>query len=138
MDYKFNVQIILISYCNIYFSLFFRKKIKNLKVQVLFLFRYEVLKVKERLNVDNYCCIVQRFLRYHQTHDAIFILISCTIPFILIFIMHFSNVRSMFLLLFNQSQSTTSVVNQMIHPYFHKRSTAGQLNVEASTPEREK
>ena len=52
-----------------------------------------------------------------------------TIPFNV----YFYIVRSMFLFLFNRSQSKAGVVNQMNHVCFGRRPAIGQFNVQTAT-----
>ena len=47
-------------------------------------------------------------------------------------------VQSMLLFLFNQFESETGVVNQMIRLCFRKRSIIGQLHAQTPTAEKEK
>ena len=52
---------------------------------------------------------------HQQTHTIIFIFFSCTMHYTF---QHFRIVRSMFHFLFNRSQSTASIINQMSHLFF--------------------
>ena len=49
----------------------------------------------------------------------------------------FSPCSSLFVFLFNRSQSKAGAANQMIHFCYRKRSTIGQFNVEAAMAEKE-
>ena len=70
---------------------------------------------------------------YYQMHTVIFI--SFHVPCIILSNVHFNILVSMFLFLFNQSQSEAGVVNQTISPCFGKRSTVCQSNVQAAKTE---
>ena len=68
---------------------------------------------------------------YQQNHTAIFIFFSCTMNYT--FQRVFSHCTFPVSIFFNQSLLKADAVHQMIHPCSLKKSTIGQLNVQAAT-----